>query len=156
MSLSFLAQTLWDSIQMHHRANDIVECAHTLIGVPFKHMGRNLLGIDCVGVPIYIAKTLTIKDWASPAYLPRPNMEFFEKLIRESGSTPVPFKEVAHGDMLRLLSFGRYPVHVGIYEKLPNGAEYVIHAYQPFKKVVRSRLTPKEWEKVHSVWRFPE
>ena len=140
---------------MHHRANDIVECAHTLIGVPFKHQGRDLRGIDCVGVPIYISRTLGIKVWESPAYTPRPDMVFFNKLIRESEATPVPFLDVAHGDMLRMLSF-RFPVHIGIYEVLPNGAEYVIHAFQPFKKVVRSRLTTKEWEKVHSVWRFPE
>ena len=140
---------------MHHRANDIVECAHTLIGVPFKHQGRDLRGIDCVGVPIYIARTTGIKEWNSIVYPARPNMEMFERLIRESGATPVLFKDVAHGDMLRMLSH-RFPVHIGIYEKMPNEAEYVIHAYQPFKKVVRSRLTPKEWEKVHSVWRFPD
>lgn len=140
---------------MHHKANEIVECAHTLIGVPFRHQGRTLRGLDCVGVPIYIAKAVGFKEWNAPPYGPRPNMAMFEKLIRESGSTPVPFKEVAHGDMLRMLSY-RYPVHIGIYEIMPNGAEYVIHAFQPYKKVARSRLTPKEWDKVHSIWRFPE
>lgn len=140
---------------MHQRANEIVECAHTLIGVPFRHQGRTLLGLDCIGVPLYIGKTVGFLDWNPPPYDPRPNMELFERMIRESGSTPVLFKAVAHGDMLRMMSH-RYPVHIGIYEIMPNGAEYVIHAYQPFKKVVRSRLTPREWDKVHSVWRFPE
>ena len=88
---------------MHHRANEIVECAHTLIDVPFRHQGRGLRGIDCVGVPIYIAKTLGIKDWDSLAYSPHPNMLLFMKLLRESGATPVSFKEAAHGDMLRML-----------------------------------------------------
>ncbi len=140
---------------MHTRSDEIVACAHTLIGVRFLHRGRDLRGIDCVGVPIYIAKELGIKEWDALSYSNRPNTPEFVKLLRESGATPVPFLEVAHGDMLRMLSF-RFPVHVGIYEIMPNGAEYVIHAYEPFKKVVRSRLTPKEWEKVHSVWRFPE
>jgi hypothetical protein len=140
---------------MHHRANEIVECAHTLIGVPFRHQGRDLRGIDCVGVPIYIARTLGIKEWNSIAYPARPNMEMFEKLIRESGATLVPFKEMAHGDMLRMLSY-RYPVHVGIYEVLPNGREYVTHAFQPFKNVVRSPFNDTMLARVHSVWRFPE
>ena len=140
---------------MHHRANEIVECAHTLIGVRFKHQGRALRGIDCVGVPIYIAKTLGIREWNSIAYPTRPNMEMFERLIRESGATKVPFKEMAHGDMLRMLSY-RYPVHIGIYEVMPDGKKWVIHAYQPFKKVVRSPLNDTLLAKVHSVWRFPE
>lgn len=140
---------------MHHRANEIVECARTLIGVEFKHQGRDQRGIDCVGVPIYIANTLSIKSWNTIAYPARPNMVLFEKLIRESGAKKVPFKDKAHGDMLRMLSY-RYPVHIGIYEVDPKGHEYVIHAYQPFKKVLRTRLTKEEWRKVQEVWRFPE
>ena len=141
---------------MHTRSNDIVACAHTLIGVRFKHRGRDLRGIDCVGVPIYIAKELGIKEWNALGYAARPDTKEFTKLLRESGSTPVPFKEVAHGDMLRMLSLGRFPVHIGIYEMTPTGQAYVIHSYLPFRKVVRTPLTPQAWTQVQSVWRFPE
>jgi len=141
---------------MHHLANEIVASAHTLIGVRFLHHGRDMRGIDCVGVPIYIAKDVGIKEWDTIDYGPRPNMNEFERLIRATGSKPVRYLDVAHGDMLRMMSAGRFPVHIGIYEKMPNGQEYVIHAFAPFKKVVRSPLTPVEWKKVHSVWRFPE
>lgn len=139
---------------MHPRANEIVDCARSLVGVPFKHQGRDTRGIDCVGVPIYIAKELGIKEWNSVAYPPRPNMALFEKLIRQTGATLVPFKEVAHGDMLRVMSY-RFPVHMGIYAKDAKGNEYIIHAYQPVGKVIVTPLSAKEWEKVHSVWRFP-
>ncbi|MHC4072997.1 MAG: NlpC/P60 family protein [Planctomycetota bacterium] len=140
---------------MHPRANEIVECAHTLIGVPFRHQGRDLRGIDCVGVPIYIAKDLGIKEWNSVAYPPRPNMALFEKLIRDTGSREVLYGERAHGDMLRVMSF-RFPVHIGIYVVSPGGQEFMIHAFQPFKKVIKTPLNAQEWKKVHSVWRFPE
>lgn len=151
----FLAPTLWGSTQMHQRANEIVEEAKKLVGVPFKHQGRDTRGIDCVGLPIYIARVLGIKAWNSVAYPPRPNMALFEKLIRETGSRKVPLKERAHGDMLRMLSY-RYPVHIGIYFVEPNGKEYVIHAHQPSGAVLKTPLNEKEWRKVHSVWRFPE
>lgn len=140
---------------MHHRANEIVECAKTLIGVRFKHQGRDLRGIDCVGVPIYIAKVLDIKAWNTIAYPARPNMALFEKLIRESGAKRVPFKDKAHGDMLRMLSY-RYPVHIGIYEVDERDHEFVIHAFQPVGKVLRTPLNENEWKKVQEVWRFPE
>jgi len=108
-----------------------------------------------VGVPIYIARELGIKTWDTVSYSQRPNVPEFMRLLRDSGSTLVPFKEVAHGDMLRMMS-SRQPVHIGIYEMTPSGQAYVIHAFQPFKKVVRSPLTPQEWQKIQSVWRFPD
>lgn len=140
---------------MHAKGQDIVATANSLLGVKYRHQGRNLAGLDCVGVPIYIGAALGIKEWDTTSYSSRPNIKEFLRLIRDTGSTEVPLAQMANGDMLQMNYHG-WPVHVGIYEKDEKGNEYIIHAFARHRCVTRDPLTVEQKAKIKSVWRFPE
>ncbi len=42
---------------------DIIDCGRGLIGRPFVFAGRSARGLDCVGVPLWIARTLGVAGW---------------------------------------------------------------------------------------------
>lgn len=140
---------------MHARSDNIIAAANELVGVRYRHQGRTLHGIDCVGVPIYIAAKLGIKEWDTTAYGPRPNVREFDRLIMDTGAKLLPFAEMSSGDMLRM-NYQGWPVHIGIYEVDSKGQEWIIHAYASHKMVTRDSLTDHMKQFIQSVWRFPE
>jgi cell wall-associated NlpC family hydrolase len=140
---------------MHAKANDIIQAAKELVGVPYKHQGRNRVGLDCAGLVIVVARSLGIIDMDTTAYSRRPNVQEFTKAMLRAGCRQLPFGEHRHGDILRFNSSG-WPVHIGYYEIDEKGAEWYIHAYLPHRKVTRDPLTPKVKATISSVWRLPE
>ena len=141
---------------MHPRANEIVQVANELVGLRYRHHGRGEGTIDCVGVPIYIAKKLGISDWDTKDYGPRPALHEFNRLIRETGATRIPMNELSHGDMVQVSWEGTPPVHVGIVEVDERGQMWMIHAFLLHRKVSRDVVTPRMQAGFVAAWRLPE
>lgn len=143
---------------MHAKANEIVEVANTLVGVRYKHHGRAgpEQNIDCVGVPIYISHELSLSDFDTKDYGPKPDLITFNRLIRETGCTRIPMPELSHGDMVQMSWAGATPVHVGIVEVDRFGKMWVIHAFMLHRKVTRDPVTPEMQRGFVAAWRLPE
>ncbi len=140
---------------MHAKAIQIVDIANALVGVPFRHQGRNTAGLDCAGLLVVVAHATGISEFDTTEYSNRPNVAAFTKAMVDSECTQLRYGQHEHGDILRLNTEGQ-PVHIAIYEIDSQGREWYIHAYLPLKKVVRTELTKVVKDTISSVWRFPE
>lgn len=133
--------------------SQIVECARTYLGTPFQHQGRiRGLALDCVGLPICVARDLGIDIPNYVNYDPEPAddtvLRECKKNLREIDETQMKF-----GDILCL----RVPVpcHVAIVTELM-GYTSIIHAYSPNMKVVEHVLDIKWRRRIAGVFQFPE
>jgi len=145
----------WGSIQMHTKANDIIEVAKGLVGVRYRKQGRNSVGLDCLGLVIVVAHLNEISDFDTTAYSSRPNVKEFTEGLLKTGCIQIPYSEIAHGDMFRI-SMGGWPVHIALYEVDEQQQEWYIHASLDLKQVVRTPLTKEVKASISSVWRYPE
>ena len=140
---------------MHDKADDIVFIATGLVGVRYRHQGRNSEGLDCAGLISTVAKMLELTDKDTTSYSRRPNVPEFTSFMLETGCVQLPYGEHRHGDILRMNTAG-WPVHIAIYEVDERGQEWYIHAFLPHKKVTRDPLTDMVKKSISSVWRFPK
>ena len=141
---------------MHDRADEIVARAKEYIETPYRHHGRSITtGVDCIGLVIAVAQDLGISMYNTFRYSRRPNVQEFDSQMIKAGCILLPYSERKNGDILRL-SEPRWPVHSVIYEVAKDGSEWTVHAYLPYRKVVREPLTPERDSRISSVWRFPK
>lgn len=142
---------------MHAKANDIIYVANALVGVPYRHQGRNQNGVDCAGLIVVVGQMLDLMtDEEKRNYPRRPDTNTFTKEMIKVGLKQRPFGKHEHGDILRLNTSG-WPVHLGIYEVDDRGMEWVIHAYQPHKRVTRDALSIiTKHCPISSVWRYSD
>lgn len=141
---------------MHARTDEIVAIANELIGMKYRHQGRGNGSIDCVGVPIYIAKKLGLSDWDTVNYGPRPALRVFNELIIKTGLIRISMTELSRGDVVQISWEGTPPVHVGIIEVDARGQMWLIHAFMIHRKVSRDPVTPEIHKSFVAAWRFPE
>ncbi len=147
----------WGSIQMHAKANDIIYVANSLVGVPYRHQGRNQNGVDCAGLIVVVGQMLDLMTAEEKRDYPRrPNVKAFTEEMIKVGLKQRPHNSREHGDILRV-STATWPVHLGIYEVDARGLEWIIHAYQPHKKVTRDPLSIiTKHCPISSIWRYSE
>lgn len=128
----------------------IVETARSYIGVPWKHLGRSKLAVDCAGLIIEVGKEIEIvpQDFHFYTnYKRRPTQYNFKKefdkhlyLKRTS--------EVEAGDVVVLKDDGIYPCHCGIIGFDEEEEELtLIHSSVRFRKVLEQPLTSEDWDK---------
>ncbi len=141
---------------MHVKANEIIDVANGLIGVPYRHQGRNQMGLDCAGLIVVVGQMLDLMtDEEKRNYPRRPDTNAFTEEMLKVGLKQRPYGKHEHGDILRINTVG-WPVHLGIYEVDARGKEWVIHAYIPHKQVTRDSLTPAVIMSISSVWRYAD
>lgn len=111
----------------------IVACARAYLGVPFRHLGRNRRGLDCVGLVMAAYEDAGAIDAAAlqtgkdQRYGPVPNEAALLSTLETMGVGRVPWKGRRAGDVLLLLVGGERS-HVGILTT-DRGYETMIHAY---------------------------
>lgn len=123
---------------------DIVAEAMKWKDVRWRHEGRNKSGIDCVGLPVVVARALGISDYDFHGYAREPSdlqlLKHFRSVMREK-----LIIEVQPGDVIAFRD-NRYPFHVGIIGEKYDSLS-VIHAYAARRKVVEELYNP-EWSKL--------
>lgn len=131
----------------------IVNEARSYLGTPFKHRGRTLSGIDCVGLPIVIGHSLGLHSYddgveytrqSSGHVLLRPFLEHCERLSNPG--------ETEDGDVL-ILKDRFYPHHTAI--RASNGEMItIIHACAHRGRVVEDPFTEEWRSKLMTAFKF--
>lgn len=93
----------------------VVACARSYIGVPFRHMGRTRQeGLDCIGLPLAVMRDLGIPfpDYPDGNYTRRgAGFQLVQHCCQYA--SPVPISKCKDGDVL-VFQEGQIPCHTGI------------------------------------------
>lgn len=125
---------------MDDRIKAFVARARSMIGVRWRHQGRDLRGVDCAGLVVY-ALDREIIDCR--AYGRVPYQSRLEGLLRENLGDPLPVDQMQVGDVA-LMKFKGEPSHIGILGDYLYGGLSLIHAHASVRKVTEGRLDD-EW-----------
>ena len=145
----------------------IVDCARTYIGTPFRHQGRvKGLACDCVGLPYCVGAEIGLKDrsgvlinkYENLNYAAQPTDLFVhtecQRLLVEK-----PVGQMQEGDVLTL-KMPTIPCHVAIVSRLyvgtPNECFGIIHSFSLAHKVVETILDGGMRGRIHGCFSFPE
>lgn len=136
----------------------IVAEARSWVGVPFRHMGRDRGGVDCIGLVVVVARALGIpvRDWEGQGNYTRrgQGFEMVRHIIDTGSGELVPLKEARDGDVVLFAEAG-IPCHAGIVFTR-DGRRFVIQAYGQvsYRRVVETPYSV--WEtKARYAFRFP-
>ncbi len=123
--------------------------ARDLVGTPYQHQGRKKdIGIDCIGVPIYVANKLELGEFERVDY-PRSPDGTMQPLINSICSD-----EVLQPGVLLVFKISDTAQHCGIVSSYQEGLG-LIHAWDIALQVVEHRLT-KDWiDKVVGCYGLP-
>ena len=119
---------------------NVVDAARAWLGTPWKHQGRNRQGIDCIGLPVVVARTLGLSTYDSFAYSREPVAREFMSHFYKAGCVRIDPKKGRDGDLVLFHQAG-YPCHAGILSTL-HDRPAVIHAHLGHRKVVEEVLQP--------------
>lgn len=124
---------------------DVVAEARKWTGTPWKHQGRSVHGIDCVGLIIKVAHGLGLSDYDVTGYGRVPDGRELRHLIElhlDADAPDVP------GAVL-LMRFMREPQHLAI--RTDRG---LIHAYAHVGKVIETSLDSRWTKRIVGAYRF--
>lgn len=119
---------------------DIVLEARKWLGVPWRHLGRNRAGIDCVGLGIVVCKAVGIQVQDLQTYSRVPNASLIEHLYQVAEE--ISFAEAKPGDFYAIKDRG-YPFHVAFKSEKYN-LPHIIHAHAQRRMVVEEPFI-NEW-----------
>ena len=139
---------------MHSKGDDIIAKAKEYVDVRYKHLGRSILGLDCIGLIIRVANDLGITDYDTVGYSRRPNLAEFHRELKNE-LVAIPLASLGNGDVV-LMNEPRWPCHVGFYEVDEKGEAYIIHAWAVPRRVLREKVGPARRQKFIRAYRFPE
>ncbi len=113
----------------------VLSHARALVGVRWRHMGRDENGLDCIGLVLVAAARAGVSLPNPGKYAREPSGDDLRRAIA-AHLDPVALPAVRDGDVL-LFASGRWGGHVGIASTHPvYGVSSVIHAFLPRAGVV--------------------
>jgi cell wall-associated NlpC family hydrolase len=118
---------------------DLIIIARTWLGVPFRHQGRNKLGVDCGGLLICIGQQAGLTIIPPETYSMSPEVSVVDHAL-QANCTEIPLDAAQPGDVLRL-AFAGAPVHVGLMTDIG-----ILHAWAKPAKVVEHRID-EQWQR---------
>lgn len=127
-----------------------IAAARDLVGVPFRHRGRSLRGVDCVGV-VALALSSQGRVVADRAHYGRnPANDGLREVCREHFGDPIA--ELRAGDVALIAHHAdprcREPNHVGVLFDHPNGGLAMVHALAQNKRVIAHRLEATHYAQI--------
>lgn len=120
------------------RAARFVAEARALLGTPWRHLGRNPAGVDCVGLLLLAGARAGLAVPDPPPYTRLPSGYALAEACAAIGRR-VPLAEARPGDVL-LFSDSLYPCHVGLRTERSGGVPHCLHARASSRAVVEEPL----------------
>lgn len=134
--------------------NLIVAAARECLGFPFRHMGRDMHGMDCAGLAEYIAKRLELSYIIQPNYPRSPYDGTLERGLDEQPClSRIDVSEASCGDLL-LMRIVKAPQHIAIHAGQAHGMDCIIHAYNQVGRVCEHILDDGWRRKIVRAYRF--
>lgn len=132
--------------------SNVVEEALSWEGLPFRHQGRNALGVDCCGVVIKTGQNLGLTTYDTTDYHRRTSGEAFVHHFRDAGLIEKHKSQIREG-MVVVTTDKNFPCHCGIIVKR-RGQLHMLHAFLSRRKVVVEPLV--HWQdKIIAIFDYP-
>ncbi len=127
---------------------DIVAGARSWIGTPYRDLGRDRHGMDCVGLIVTVYTNLGLINYEVPTYSRIPDGSFLNHFFR-AGFIRINPTDRLPGDAVAFKMLD-YACHCGIVT--PTG---VVHAYSLHKGVFEQIFTAKLRQTLVAAYRAP-
>jgi cell wall-associated NlpC family hydrolase len=132
---------------------EFVDKAREFIGIPFRHQGRTIHGVDCAGLLYLTAKELGVSTRDETDYGRLPDPKRMLRLLSENMDR-IPIEEAVPGDVY-WMRFGVDPQHLALVTD-----KGIIHSYSEVRKgsetgrVVEHTLNKTWKDRITSCWRI--
>jgi cell wall-associated NlpC family hydrolase len=127
---------------------DIIAYARETLGTPYLHQGRvNQLGLDCIGVAIYVANRLGVEYVDLPAYGQSPYKGQLKYMMQQQPCL-VEVHDRQPGDLF-LMKFVFDPQHVAVFT-----GDTIIHCSMDTGRVVEHHLDAETSSRIVGCFRF--
>ncbi|PLC06410.1 hypothetical protein CY658_05090 [Variovorax sp. RO1] len=132
---------------------DIVSAARKLRGVRWRHQGRSLDGVDCIGLVVLARASLGLSTLDVTDYARRASNEAMLSYCREH-MREVTLDDIELGDVL-VMRFDS-DRHMAVVADYPGGGLSIVHSHLPNKRVTENRLDQHFLSRVVGCFRMPE
>ena len=130
------------------QADAFVAAARALLGVPFRHQGRDPVhGVDCIGLAVLAARAIGLNPPDRTDYPRQPTGQLAPALA--GYLQPIDLADVKPGD-LYLLAFAHEPMHLGIATDIG-----LLHTFSQVGRVVEHGLDAKWRRRIVAAYRLP-
>lgn len=136
-------------------SEEFLRLARTLVKrrVKFRHMGRDAItGMDCAGMPLWIAETMGKPTVDLPAYGREPHKDGLRDALNANLGAPIPLIQLRPSDVV-LMRFAGDPRHVGILGDYPESGLSLIHIHSTLKFAAEHRLDDSWRKNIVAGWR---
>ena len=123
------------------------DAARSYLGVPWKHQGRDRLGIDCIGLVVACLRDCGHSPPDRTDYGRDPNGALVDALT--ASCVPVPLQAGA----IALVRYGREHRHVAVVGSDANGLT-MIHADSHRRRVVEHPIDARWRKRIVSCWEY--
>ena len=125
--------------------NHLIAIARQWLGVPFRHQGRNRLGVDCGGLLLCIGEDAGLDLIPPEVYSMSPSPDVIRAALT-ANCEPIAVHQAKPGDVL-WLRFGDDPTHVALRTDIG-----LLHAWAKPGKVVEHRIDGAWHRRIVSAW----
>lgn len=132
-------------------AQELVQEARSWVGHPWRHQGRGVRGIDCVGLVVRVAHGFGLSEYDATGYSRRATGVGFEKHF-DDNMNRVNIMDVREGDVV-IFADTTYPCHCAFYSE-SKGYPTIIHAHAMRRKVLEEPFTDEWRNKALMAFRF--
>jgi cell wall-associated NlpC family hydrolase len=131
----------------------MIAAARSFLGVPFRHRGRSVRGIDCLGLGVCSLQAVgrDVRDERLYGRHPEPEGAKLRAALIDHFGEPV--QELQAGCLVTMQWHGR-PNHVGIVTDYPLGGLALIHADAGVGRVVEHRLADPWPRRIIEGWQL--
>lgn len=129
-----------------------IAAARGLLGTRFRHQGRSMRGLDCVGLCIVALAATGRPSFDAGAYSREPHKQGLRAALMRNLGEPASKDSMQAGDVA-LMAFAGEPCHVGIVTNYPDGGFALLHSYATNKQVVEHRMDQVWLDRVTEIYR---